>query len=152
MLLSMGLLSQLSWLEHGSYEPKVAGSSPAESNIGRKSISLHSFSLCMDTQVWSTGCDLRSHALCFVGSNPTSSNQLSGFLTHLRYIPIQSRWLGHLVFTQATRVRVPEWECKHIFPSGQRGQTQDLMQYASWVRIPLCASMVLWCNGQHFGL
>ena len=28
---------------------------------------------------------------------------------------------------------------KHIFPSGQRGQTQDLMQYASWVRIPLCA-------------
>ena len=26
---------------------------------------------------------------------------------------------------------------KHIFPSGQRGQTQDLMQYASWVRIPL---------------
>ena len=24
-----------------------------------------------------------------------------------------------------------------VFPSGQRGETQDLLQYASWVRIPL---------------
>ena len=32
------------------------------------------------------------------------------------------------------------------FPSGQRGETQDLLQYASWVRIPPL-SFFLWFRG-----
>ena len=47
------------WIAHQTSNLGVAGSSPVMDIF------------CQVTRVWSKGCDLRSHAKCFVGSNPT---------------------------------------------------------------------------------
>ena len=47
------------WIAHQTSNLGVAGSSPVMAIF------------CQVTRVWSKGCDLRSHAKCFVGSNPT---------------------------------------------------------------------------------
>ena len=55
----MSYASIAQWLERSAVNRKVTGSIPVGGVFSQV------------TRVWSKGCDLRSHAICFVGSNPT---------------------------------------------------------------------------------
>ena len=90
----------------------------------------------------SKGSDLRSLALCFVGSNPTVTT--TAFLAQL----VERKTFNLVVVGSSPTEGMINYQSNSeekvsfvivlqvMFPSGQRGATQDRLHYASWVRIP----------------
>ena len=109
------MLSQLSWLERWSYEPKVGGSSPPGSNfffiaLVVQRLSLRTLNPPTPVQIWaraffnagmpewSKGGDLRSSIERCVGSNPTLS---------IFFLLRQLSWLEHTTVNREVTGSIP---------------------------------------------